>query len=68
MRLMEDMRRQMMAMWADMGGSEVDGGGSGILYTLVEWIRTGEFLASLGLSCEDGHIRCVTRTHTSDII
>ena len=61
-RLVEEMRRQIMAMWTDMDGSEVDGGGSGILYTLVEWIRTGEFLASLGLSGKDGRIRCVTRT------
>ncbi|KAI6002599.1 hypothetical protein F5J12DRAFT_840055 [Pisolithus orientalis] len=55
-RMMEEMRRQMMEMWADMGGDAVSGGGTGILYTWVEWIRNGEFLTSIGLAGQDGRI------------
>ena len=41
-----------MAMWSP--GDE-----SGILYTWVEWIRTGDFLADVGLLADDNAIQCV---------
>ncbi|KAI6137238.1 RWD-domain-containing protein [Pisolithus sp. B1] len=55
-RMIEEMRRQMMEMWTDMGGDAVSGGGTGILYTWVEWIRSGEFLTSIGLAGRNGRI------------
>ncbi|KAI5992155.1 hypothetical protein EDD15DRAFT_2168501 [Pisolithus albus] len=55
-RMIEEMRRQMMEMWTDMGGDAVSGGGTGILYTWVEWIRNGEFLTSIGLAGRNGRI------------
>ena len=38
----------MIAMWSP-------GDDSGILYTWVEWIRTGDFLADIGLLADDMH-------------
>ncbi|KAI6109433.1 hypothetical protein EDD16DRAFT_1614007 [Pisolithus croceorrhizus] len=55
-RMIEEMRRQMMEMWTDMGGDTASGGGTGILYTWVEWIRNGEFLTSIGLAGRNGRI------------
>ncbi|KAG6334069.1 hypothetical protein ID866_5019 [Astraeus odoratus] len=61
-RVMEEMVTWMTETWTDMGGNVSSGGGTGVLYTWVEWIRSGEFLTSVGLCSEDGHIRRVSRS------
>lgn len=63
-RMIGEMQRRMLEMWANMGGDMANGGGVGILYSWVEWVRSGEFLTEIGLGNSDGSVRYVPCTHS----